>query len=301
MSGPMDALKKGMAELYKSGYLTDIEIVCGGQTFKVHKAILCAHSKHWHTPCGQDFAEGSNGRIELKAIGEGEDDDACDDPGAIKLMVHYFYHLDYEVDSTAPAAVLLPSGLSGGVLEGSVPGNNPFLGSSKKSKKGYSAFEPPPVPQAAPMPNGGNMVTHARVFAVATKYFTPALQELASNKFAAAARNNWDHHTFAEAARIAYSTTPDVVRALRDTVSQVIHGHKTLLDKTSVEAVVSSNPDLHFELLRLARGLPAVAEKQVDGRESLCANCGSWMYFQDCDFCSRSYKACCGQCDYGCV
>ncbi|KAK3619917.1 hypothetical protein LTR22_025803 [Elasticomyces elasticus] len=42
--------------------------------------------------------EGQTGKIELKATGESDDDATCDDPEAIKLMIDFFYHLDYNAD-----------------------------------------------------------------------------------------------------------------------------------------------------------------------------------------------------------
>ncbi|KAK3616470.1 hypothetical protein LTR56_025938 [Elasticomyces elasticus] len=81
MSGPVDVLKQGLGERYKSGDFSDFEITCGHHTFEVHKPI-----------------EGQTGKIELKAIGESDDDATCDDPEAIKLMIDFFYHLDYNAE-----------------------------------------------------------------------------------------------------------------------------------------------------------------------------------------------------------
>lgn len=40
--------------------------------------------------------EGKTGTIELKSTADSDDDEAvCDDPEIVKLMVGYFYHLDY--------------------------------------------------------------------------------------------------------------------------------------------------------------------------------------------------------------
>lgn len=58
--------------------------------------------------------EGATNSIELKAIGSGgendNDDEACDDTEAIRLMVHFFYHLDYEAKPLASATPTDPPG-----------------------------------------------------------------------------------------------------------------------------------------------------------------------------------------------
>lgn len=48
------------------------------------------------------FKEGKSGQLELKATQSDSDDndDACDDPDIVKLMMHYFYHLDYLNDQS---------------------------------------------------------------------------------------------------------------------------------------------------------------------------------------------------------
>ena len=71
---------------------------------------------------------------------------------------------------------------------------------------------------------------HARVFAAATKYDVLALQKLAASKFAEAAQSSWDHPSFADAARIAYTTTPDSVRDLRNIVGATLNSHVNLLN-----------------------------------------------------------------------
>ncbi|KAK3658031.1 hypothetical protein LTR56_000761 [Elasticomyces elasticus] len=277
MPEPMDVLKQGLAELYKSSEFTDFEIECGGQIFKVHKAVICAQSKYFRAPCGKSYAEGSEGRIVLKpASDDGEDDSACDDPQAIQLMVDFFYHLDYEVDKEMPS-----DGTDQGIATNSprqtrasvsdqrtqtpypyvLPGTNRLTmgGRPKPSivQDPYSQVLPTEAPIA-------DAITHAKVFAAAVKYQVIALQGVAATKFAAAAATSWDHPSFAEASRIAYTTTPDQYRKLRDTVSQTIHKHHHLLNKSDMENVIKATPDLHFELLRMARGLPAMNRDDED-------------------------------------
>lgn len=112
----------------------------------------------------------------------------------------------------------------------------------------------------------GNPLMHAKVFAAAVKFDIPALRKLSASKFASAAEVNWNHITFAEAVRSACTTTPDDVRELRDIVSNTIHCQSHVLDKVSIEAVVKDIGALNFELISLARGMPALAESRIVDR-----------------------------------
>ncbi|KAK5682251.1 hypothetical protein LTS10_005377 [Elasticomyces elasticus] len=99
----------------------------------------------------------------------------------------------------------------------------------------------------------GNMVMHAKVFAVAVKYQVPALQDLATRKFIAAVAANWNHDSFAEAAHIVYTTTADENRALRSEVVKTLLQYGSLLDKPAVEGLVCGISGLAFELLKGSR------------------------------------------------
>ncbi|KAK3658020.1 hypothetical protein LTR56_000772 [Elasticomyces elasticus] len=99
----------------------------------------------------------------------------------------------------------------------------------------------------------GNMIMHAKVYAVAVKYQVPALQDLATRKFVAAVAANWNHDSFAEAAHIVYTTTPDESRALRSVVVKTLLQYGSLLDKPAVEGLVCGISGLAFELLKGSR------------------------------------------------
>ncbi|KAK5685347.1 hypothetical protein LTS10_003425 [Elasticomyces elasticus] len=314
MSGPIDTFKQGLAELYASGDFTDFEIVCGQRSFRVHKAVVCAQSRYFRAPCGRQYAEGNLGRIVLKAIGEDDDDEeSCDDSEAIKLMVDFFYHLDYAARPVLPA-VKTPKAMAtasstptGSQVPASILGAHAAgvttASTSPGSAFGSTVFGSAPAPQPLQRPppqifpvgpiSDGNVLMHGKVFAAAVKYQVLALQDLAASKFAAAAKASWDHPTFAEAARVAYTTTTDDFRQLRDTVSSVLHQHKGLIDKASIESVVKATPDLHFELLRMARGLPAVSATRTTDEGLKCAECGIWLWYEQCQSCSTEYRGCC--------
>jgi hypothetical protein len=88
--------------LFKSEEFSDFTIKCGPYEFKVHKAVICAQSEYFKAACrSNSFKEGDAKLITLDT--SDEDDPSCDDPEAVKRMIHFFYHLDYEVQNPAAA------------------------------------------------------------------------------------------------------------------------------------------------------------------------------------------------------
>ncbi|RMY85085.1 hypothetical protein D0862_11267 [Hortaea werneckii] len=242
---PVTAFKQGLSNLLKNGEFADMTIICGPYAHKVHKNILSAHSDYFRAL--PNFSEGKTNTIHFKAIGDDIDDEACDDPEAIKLMVHYFYHLDYTATIASKGSPLNTS-------EATSARDNPTP-KRRKLKKAASS-ERTATGTLASSPHDGDMVMHAKVFAAAVKYQVAALSKLAAKKFKDAVRINWRHDSFAEAVPIVYSTTPGDVRALRDVVTITLHGHAgTLLKHDGVAEVVKENKDVMFDLLCKGHGL----------------------------------------------
>ncbi|KAK0847591.1 hypothetical protein LTS02_014387 [Friedmanniomyces endolithicus] len=244
MEDPMQAFKQGLASLYKHEQFADFTIICGPHTFKVHKTIICAHSKYFAIACSSgSFKEGKRGELVLKAIrSEDDEDDTCDDPEAVKHMVHFFYCMDYDAASDAAigANVAHPPDQ---VL--STPPRQlvtAYASSKYSGRKSKSSKET----EKAVSEDAGNMVMHAKIFAAAVKYQVPALQALAASKFIEAVKTNWDQDSFAEAAYVVYTTTPKEVGVLRDEIAKTIFVHGILLQKAVVEAVVRAIDGLAF-------------------------------------------------------
>ncbi|KAK3615700.1 hypothetical protein LTR56_026431 [Elasticomyces elasticus] len=162
----------------------------------------------------QGLAErAQTGKIELKAIGESDDDVTCDDPEAIKLMIDFFYHLDYDaepveltptLDMPEPPEPLLSPEEPVLAIHDHDPWSN--FASTRKSKRctkcglprdrssvgKHTAAATKSIADECES-SDGNMVMHAKVFAAAVKYQIPALQKLAASKFSRAAQVNLQH------------------------------------------------------------------------------------------------------------
>nr|POF07038.1 transcription factor spt8 [Quercus suber] len=207
LTDPVAAMQAGLAKMLSTGEFSDFEIRCGPDSYK----------------------EGEENMIELKSIGDDPQDDVdCDDPEAIKLMIDFFYHLDY----TGPETEYMFQRRAEPVTKG--------------YRQTYNSEPPPPEPRRSDC----STTLHAKVFAAAVKYQIPALQALASTKFSTAAEQAWDNDEFCTAAHVVYTTTPDSRKELRNVVADTIMAHRALLDKPDMQAVTFSIDGLAYELLQ---------------------------------------------------
>ncbi|MCJ1282828.1 hypothetical protein MMC26_002154 [Xylographa opegraphella] len=100
------------------------------------------------------------------------------------------------------------------------------------------------TPAADPAPPQGRLVTHALVYAIADQCAIPHLQTVARQKTAAAVAFDWrdggSDESFVQAADLAWTTTPQSDRGLRDCYLAFIDNHTAELRGSAA----------FFELLR---------------------------------------------------
>ncbi|KAI8664495.1 BTB domain-containing protein [Fusarium keratoplasticum] len=65
--------------------LSDLSVTCDGQTFKVHRLILCAHSKYFSKQLNGPWKESSEQVINIQDF----------DVGVVEAMLHFMYNFDY--------------------------------------------------------------------------------------------------------------------------------------------------------------------------------------------------------------
>lgn len=96
---------------------------------------------------------------------------------------------------------------------------------------------------------------HAQMYALADKYGIHDLKDLAREKFAEAASNDWDANDFPIAVQTVYASTPECDYGLRNVVVATLTQHRELFEKSEVEALVKEVNGLAFGLLKAAWGL----------------------------------------------
>ncbi|KAK5707796.1 hypothetical protein LTR97_000334 [Elasticomyces elasticus] len=95
---PTRVLKNGFRKLRDLEVFTDLTIICGRQSYKVHKALVCAQSGYFHKMCCNSPYQASHVTITLGRL-----DDQCsylsdaakghDDEKAVEQMIDFFYGL----------------------------------------------------------------------------------------------------------------------------------------------------------------------------------------------------------------
>ncbi len=110
---------------------------------------------------------------------------------------------------------------------------------AKKARNTVSWVVPEPEPREP------NLIIHATVFALAEKYAVQGLKELAVEKFETEAATHWESSEFLQAAQVAYTSTADSVRGMRDVVLQTYYNKPSLLQKVEAAKLVRDVEDWH--------------------------------------------------------
>ncbi|KAF2162410.1 hypothetical protein M409DRAFT_27035 [Zasmidium cellare ATCC 36951] len=253
-----------LRSLRETGEYSDLTVVCGSKTFKVHRCI-----------------EGEEGVIELKAVDSyGEDEDfSCDDPDAVSSMVDFIYLGDYGLSPSAAVAATssTPAAQQTNIFaapddEEIAPVEAPPVDWSsvappKRNKKkrhvdsfgwgvpqqGFCTEHDPEIGSPTRIPQSkGSLTMHARLYALAVKYNLSDLKKVAIEKMKLAVRGTWDREDFAKAIAVAFGATPDGDRGMRDIIIQTILScSANLVSDPVVEKAINAVDGLPFELFKL--------------------------------------------------
>jgi hypothetical protein len=202
-----------------------------------------------------------------------------DDPATVKLLVQYLYEGDYHPSalpfvaqnsevSTNSVSQHSSKNKSRKMPRNMQPSNSPH--SCTYSACGYivcdhhqcgdhcdnncSSFVCQnciPVPPLPPIDGQADQLpTHATLYALGDRYGVVGLKELAQEKFRRACLHFWDSLEFAVAVHLAFSTTIDEDKGLRDIVSKTVAEHMDLVNKPEVEVLMMQFNGLAFGLLK---------------------------------------------------
>lgn len=203
---------------------SDLTIVCGPDTYKVHKAIVCPQSGFFRAACRPNtFQEGISGVVTLPC-NPGRDLDALtapisteefdwdldvEDKSAAKLMVHFFYHHNY-------------------------PSKFPTY-------DGHGRLTAENVVKGA-------MVDHAKMYAMAEKYQIPGLKIVALHKYQQCLEETYAG--YATSIIIAFMSTPETDQGLRSEIVDSLSINDWLVEQEVLEKTVKEIPELVYALYR---------------------------------------------------
>ena len=103
---------------------------------------------------------------------------------------------------------------------------------------------------------GPDLVTHARVYALAEKFGITGLKELAKEKFEVMANESWDDSGYLEAMHEVYTSTVESDRGLRNVIVQAFRRNPDMALRDEVQRVVQHTAPLAWDLYRVSSGLP---------------------------------------------
>ncbi|KAM0283255.1 hypothetical protein ACHAQH_002549 [Verticillium albo-atrum] len=269
---PDEALRDAMKRLRKSGEYYDMTIVCGDQTYRAHKAIVCSRSKYLEAMFKSGMQEEQTSEVDLSEH----------NPQAVKLLVDFFYDLDYtpshsvagqakepELEETTPKFIGPydeHEQLSPGAETTTGSDGFPTVDQKKKkmckeqrlrrrrelkarvSTSAYANSELNPGELAQALHGKTFLLEHCHVYALAEYFQVDELKTLAASKFLTEAEKHWNHPDFFEAIQEVYRTSARNDRILRGMVVDVLYKHKELLGHHEYQVVISQL-DLSFELL----------------------------------------------------
>jgi hypothetical protein len=160
----------------------------------------------------------------------------------VKLMVGYFYHMEYLQNDdavAAPAVIEVPDS----------PSPKKKAKRSAPAKRGRASTSAPAQAALPPSPKV-HLIEHAKVFAIAVKYHVGALQNLAVQKFKVEVAEHWNHEDLAHAIHVIYTSTADEVTQLREVAVEALDAHRgELLEKPEIATLLRSITGLACDLL----------------------------------------------------
>ncbi|OCL12363.1 hypothetical protein AOQ84DRAFT_386177 [Glonium stellatum] len=231
LSEPRTELMSSLKELLVSGSFSDLTILCGPNEHKVHKAVICPRSEFFNAAC-RFGKEAETGIITL----------SDDDPETVRLMIEYFYTLEYSPlcsDIVVQTPVNVPN---------PADSDSEFIPDDWGRRKDR---RPKPHPKSTKPTGPSHFTTFAKLYAIADKYNIKGLQTLSQRKFKLTAESYWNHDDLPSAIHTVYTSTPDTNMGLRNIVVNLIADRMSLLRKPEMEALMREFNGLAFDLLKL--------------------------------------------------
>lgn len=152
-----------------------------------------------------------------------------DDAQAVDLMIYYLYHLDYNPS--------YPPGQS-----------ENYHDREKETDQYFSLDDLQQFCQPRP-----ELITHAKVYALAEKYRIDDLKAVALRKFNEETVKHWARRDLLEATQVVYQSTVETDRGMRDAAVSTFFKHPELLDKQEVQDMFRTLPLLAYDLMMYVR------------------------------------------------
>ncbi|KAJ5469742.1 BTB/POZ protein [Penicillium diatomitis] len=191
----MSELKDVLQDLLLRGRFSDMEILCQGITFRVHKAIVCTQSSYFYSAMCDGFKESIDRAINI------EDDT----PETMERVLSFLYLRDYNED--------------GHILQYHQPIST--LAICDHDSSSSLSENKPEISEPANRVAFNNI----EVFIAADKYAILPLKALATLKLSQWADKNWCSPMFNEVVQKVMTSVPQHELSLREVIADIISRH----------------------------------------------------------------------------
>ncbi|KAK6819220.1 hypothetical protein RU639_008141 [Aspergillus parasiticus] len=191
----MSKLRDVMRDLLQQGQFSDMEILCQGVTFKVHKAIVCTQSSYFHSAICDGFKESTEKAINLQD----------DTPETVERILSFLYLRNYreEGHSVQYEQPVSEVAIRKNESDSVIPENEP------------ESTEP--AHQAA--------FNNIEVFIAADKYGIIPLKTLAASKFSRWVNENCSSPAFHKVIERVMMSVPPHESTLQEVIADFISRH----------------------------------------------------------------------------
>ncbi|KAH8724450.1 hypothetical protein GQ44DRAFT_740330 [Phaeosphaeriaceae sp. PMI808] len=261
---------------YKNGDFTDLIVTCGPLKFEVHKLVVCSISDFFKDSLGTAVDEETG----KKCIALPEDD-----PEMVRRLISYMYLRDYDPNGGLDIVKFndIKQFESTTVLASThhqqVSKCSCLAPSPKNLKQPLRAYTPVPlllgdtkvIPRFNDTAEVANPLTiHTTMYALGDKYGVQGLCDLAKEKFESCLDLHVHSEDFTTAIQLAYSTTPDSNRGLRDVIVEAFRRYFNLrlAEMPGVEAKLDSLDKLSMLLIKSWPVKTELAERDSMGFSS---------------------------------
>lgn len=207
---------------------------CGNKEYPVHKVLVCTRSPFFAKACDGPYEEGRSGVIDL----------SDDDHDAVDSMVCYLYNGYYpRIESGTTVSVAQPPCSKSWTVDDF--GKESNLLRMDTDIGGLTAIGEVTLGLQVKY-----LCLHARVYALAEKYAVSGLKEIALRYFRYVADDETCNlEEFSDASELAYTTTIDADRGLRDVVVKALHENYKALDQDHVQGLLKRHPNLAIDFI----------------------------------------------------
>ncbi|KAF2014531.1 hypothetical protein BU24DRAFT_482031 [Aaosphaeria arxii CBS 175.79] len=239
-------LLKSLSEAWTSGAYSDLQIMCNGKTYDVHKVIVCTRSTFLDKALKFPSEASKEGVIELPD----------QETEIVELLLQYLYEEEYFPELLE--AVIF--GKQQTTLH-SCTGDCKYHSSYRQVCAHHSCgsdcnydcrnFQCQKCLTTEDVAGDSTqLLTHSKMYEIGDYFAVDGLKKLAAKKFKVACQKYWNDATFPIAAHHAFSTTIESDKGLRSTVCKTIAEHMELLAKDEMDALMNDFTSLTYGLLK---------------------------------------------------